>query len=737
MSIFNILLQNQSNETVRGNYFNGKINDQSTLNVGCDLGKMESCQNIDSKEHLKHLIGASINSPSQSKEIVRDNYSKDKINDHSSLNAGSEMFAMACDQDVDSKEHLKHLIGSSNELLPQTNKNVRGNFFKGQINDQSTLNVGGGMGEKESSQDIDSKEHLKHLIGASINFPPQSNETVDGNYSKDKINDQATLNVGCSVFDLESSQDIDSKEHLKQLIGASINFPPQSNEAVHGNYFKDKIKEQSILTAGSEQVGMACDQDTDSKEHLKRLIAVSIHLPPQSKEIVRSNYFKDKTSHQMGGNTRFQIVCTENEGSEECHQYNNTESFCLPSTSNQTVQAHGFTGKRSNKSKRNANCEMSERAYAKGESSYEHLKLPSSGSFHLPSSNEIILGNNFDDKFVDQSIEPHEMCEVIFREGKDVEKPKSILFAGALPSILYRGRKSANNGLLVNPLPYCEEMPRCEICGKMFFSENELKSHFGTHYKKYSYSAHNKVIPQSKILVDRTRVRKSSLRGVSSSEESHFKLQEKSRAKQTSYVCFFCRKSFTEFKDLDEHVKYHRRKEPYSCIFCKEVFGLVSELEIHERTHVIEQRYSCYYCESKFARHRELKEHLLVHTGKKAFVCMYCNKKCLCLSHLKTHMMSACRVLGHTGRPKEEEERPARGCPKRTVEIPVRGHPKRAGERPARGRPKKALEKPTRGRGRPKKGLERPTRGRGRPKKAVEKPARGPIVLQINGVSIQ
>ncbi|XP_069687799.1 zinc finger protein 420-like [Periplaneta americana] len=150
----------------------------------------------------------------------------------------------------------------------------------------------------------------------------------------------------------------------------------------------------------------------------------------------------------------------------------------------------------------------------------------------------------------------------------------------------------------------------CTICGKMWRTMSEFKSHVATH-----------------------------------SDERPF-------------ICEICGQAYKHKAALDIHVGMHNGINPFSCPFCKKAFTQKGALQRHLPIHTGEAPFQCELCGKRFVHHTSFNMHTLAHTGQKSYKCKVCGLALLSGSHLKRHS----RV--HTG------ERPyqCQTCGKRFAE---------------------------------------------------------------------
>ena len=141
----------------------------------------------------------------------------------------------------------------------------------------------------------------------------------------------------------------------------------------------------------------------------------------------------------------------------------------------------------------------------------------------------------------------------------------------------------------------------CEICGKNFLQQNNLKRH--------------------NLLHSGERV----------------------------YECDVCEKSFNTLGNLKQHQRIHTGEKPYECQNCEKKFIQMSHLKQHRCFQIkavpSKQLITCDVCEKSFKNMGNLKQHQRIHTGEKPYKCQICEKKFNQMSHLKQHQCEPCERI--------------------------------------------------------------------------------------------
>ncbi|XP_063224196.1 zinc finger protein 846-like [Bacillus rossius redtenbacheri] len=130
---------------------------------------------------------------------------------------------------------------------------------------------------------------------------------------------------------------------------------------------------------------------------------------------------------------------------------------------------------------------------------------------------------------------------------------------------------------------------KCEVCGKMWRTTSEYKSHVATH------------------------------------------------SDERPYICEICGQAYKHKAALDVHVGMHNGINPFSCPYCNKAFTQKGALQRHLPIHTGEAPYQCELCGKRFVHHTSFNMHTLAHTGQKSYKCKVCGLALLSGSHLKRH----------------------------------------------------------------------------------------------------
>ncbi|KAK4037765.1 zinc finger protein 2 isoform X2 [Daphnia magna] len=163
----------------------------------------------------------------------------------------------------------------------------------------------------------------------------------------------------------------------------------------------------------------------------------------------------------------------------------------------------------------------------------------------------------------------------------------------------------------------------CELCGKRFKTNFELKKHLDKHP-----SEDNPLPYQCKYCDSRFPDK---AQQITHSNTLH--------ANEGEYVCHICGKKVKTETALENHVKSHSGIRDLKCHICDAAFASRYTLNAHVKRHAItEPLFSCPYCGKGSKSKANLEQHIRIHTGVRPYSCSVCNAAFKHRSHLKVHM---------------------------------------------------------------------------------------------------
>ncbi|XP_053696687.1 zinc finger protein 2 [Sabethes cyaneus] len=160
----------------------------------------------------------------------------------------------------------------------------------------------------------------------------------------------------------------------------------------------------------------------------------------------------------------------------------------------------------------------------------------------------------------------------------------------------------------------------CEECGKGFSQLRNYKYHISVHRGTKEFAA--KCPECGKVFNDKGYL------------SSHLKIHRNKK----EYACPHCPKSFNQRVAFNMHVRIHTGVKPHKCSECGKRFSRKMLLKQHLRTHSGEKPYQCSVCGKSFADRSNMTLHHRLHSGIKPFACPICPKAFTKKHHLKTHL---------------------------------------------------------------------------------------------------
>ncbi|KAL1491274.1 hypothetical protein ABEB36_011894 [Hypothenemus hampei] len=131
----------------------------------------------------------------------------------------------------------------------------------------------------------------------------------------------------------------------------------------------------------------------------------------------------------------------------------------------------------------------------------------------------------------------------------------------------------------------------CEVCGKRFPFESELK----THHRKHED------IAMARFRCD--------VCGKTARTQTQLKVHYRIHTGERPFSCDICGKSFKQTAHLKVHMFQHTGKMPFKCKICEKSFPFQHVMEIHLRTHTGEKPFQCMFCGNAYHDRTTMQKH--------------------------------------------------------------------------------------------------------------------------------
>ncbi|XP_055611721.1 oocyte zinc finger protein XlCOF22-like [Uranotaenia lowii] len=176
---------------------------------------------------------------------------------------------------------------------------------------------------------------------------------------------------------------------------------------------------------------------------------------------------------------------------------------------------------------------------------------------------------------------------------------------------------------------HTEPTLECDICSKLFSTENRLKIHRRTHME---------ALPEEeRIVFECNQCGKKYSR-----KYQLTKHQADVHNTDRPFKCPICGEGFINDDCLRLHMLVH---DNFKCDICAEKFNTKGGLKDHLARHSDEHNFCCNVCGKTMKKRDSLRVHLLRHTNERTFECEDCGKKYKTKDCLRNHRRRACRTV--------------------------------------------------------------------------------------------
>ncbi|XP_013391983.1 uncharacterized protein LOC106160035 [Lingula anatina] len=161
----------------------------------------------------------------------------------------------------------------------------------------------------------------------------------------------------------------------------------------------------------------------------------------------------------------------------------------------------------------------------------------------------------------------------------------------------------------------------CDLCGKEFASRRYLQAHLKRHL-----GIKNHACPIcGKRFMEKVRMRE------------HMETHQDASVRVLKYECDICGKRFANAFYVRDHKNIHTGEKPHVCPHCGQAYALRLTLRNHLLTHQNDKPFKCEVCPKAFKTKVKLNYHMVTHTGIGKHDCSVCHKVFTQKSTLRRH----------------------------------------------------------------------------------------------------
>lgn len=211
--------------------------------------------------------------------------------------------------------------------------------------------------------------------------------------------------------------------------------------------------------------------------------------------------------------------------------------------------------------------------------------------------------DNIDMTFKEELLETKNQtdCDEWLPEKKRSLKGPRTIFCKAckisvLPSRYYK---------LHAPSPKDSKLFKCDYCGNLFDTNDQLIEHESKHPKRQPHIC--------------------DICGKSFKTYHIMQTHRNVHMKGKSFVCEHCDIKFSFKRALKIHMTIHNNEKEYICEVCGKCFHTRSNFAVHKLSHVSKKTLPCTLCDKLFATKATLEEHLKTHSDSRPHTSNYCS----------------------------------------------------------------------------------------------------------------
>lgn len=183
---------------------------------------------------------------------------------------------------------------------------------------------------------------------------------------------------------------------------------------------------------------------------------------------------------------------------------------------------------------------------------------------------------------------------------------------------------------------------KCSVCGEIFKTETECKTHMHVHETVVPAILTSSPPQETEIEAKETMATVMEEEPYEAEDDDFIELEAAKMDTVTDhkqFTCDLCGKCFKDDAEMRLHGKNHTC-EKYKCDICDKRFSILSNFNVHKRIHKRDKPFRCDVCGKSFRLAKSLTVHMVLHTEGDSFNCEICDRSFGRSGSLKIHMKS-------------------------------------------------------------------------------------------------